>query len=528
MAKKKGKRKEKKFNPDIDTGQNRPVRVRVAVGDPNDKYSTYPSNGLTPKRLARIFRSADDGDVYEQMELFEEMEEKDTHLFSQMQTRKLAVTGLDWEVQSFSDDELDQQIAEFVDEQLKSIENLDDIFIDILDAIGKGISVMEIEWGINTDGANIIENIEYIHPKKLVWNSQTDEIQICTREFPSGVELPKNKFVVHKYKAKSGHASRGGILRVVAWMYLFKNYDVKDWVAFCEVFGMPLRLGKYSAAASEEDKKALMQAIYSLGTDAAGIVPDSTVIEFIESNKTSSVQIYELLARYCDEQISKAVLGQTLSSDSGGGSYAQGKVHNEVRHDLTVADAKALAVTIRRDIIRPLVEYNFGCNANIPFFRFDCQEAEDQKEMVEVLKTLVCDMGLKVSESHIYKKFNIPKPEEGEAVLEPRSVLGTRQFQEEDEETDEHSLKDDIGQTEQEQVDLMAEKAQKQAEKSFREMMKPLFKIIDQTEDLETLREYLKDEDMIKELYEDMNSLELEDILHQAIYLSELLGRSRK
>ena len=313
------------------------------------------------------------------MELFEEMEEKDTHLFSQLQTRKLAVTGLDWEVQPFSDDERDKEIAEFINEQLKGIENLDAIFIDMLDAIGKGVSVMEIEWGLDSNLANIIENIEYVYPKKLIWDFQTDEMKICTKEFPSGMSLPENKFVVHKYKAKSGHTSRAGILRVVSWMYLFKNYDVKDWVAFCEVFGMPLRLGKYNAAASDDDKKALMEAIYSLGTDAAGIIPDSTIIEFIESQKTTSVEIYEKLARYCDEQISKAVLGQTLSSDSGG-SYAQGKVHNEVRHDLTVGDAKALAVTVRRDIIRPLVEYNFGYDADVPFFTFDCQRQKTRKK----------------------------------------------------------------------------------------------------------------------------------------------------
>jgi phage gp29-like protein len=270
-----------------------------------------------------------------------------------------------------------------------------------------------------------------------------------------------------------------------------------------------------------------MEAIYSLGTDAAGIVPDSTVIEFIESNKTSSVEIYELLARYCDEQISKAVLGQTLSSDSGGGSYAQGKVHNEVRHDLTQADAKALAVTVRRDIIRPLVEYNFGCDANIPFFKFDCEEAEDLKEKVEILKTLVCDMGLRVPESHIYKKFNIPEPEEGEAILHPRLVTETRQPHEE-QEMDEQSLKDDTGQTEQEQIDLMGDIALKRAEKSFHEMMKPILKMVDQTEDLETLREALKDESKIQELYQQMDSPELEDALHQAMYLSELIGRSRK
>ena len=67
------------------------------------------------------------------------------------------------------------------------------------------------------------------------------------------------------------------------------------------------------------------------------------------------------------EQISKAILGQTLTSDSGGGSYAQSKTHNDVRHDLTVADCKALASTLRRDLIRPLCIFNFGEDKRIPY-----------------------------------------------------------------------------------------------------------------------------------------------------------------
>ena len=62
----------------------------VAIRDVNDKFSSYPSDGLTPVKLARIFKEADAGDPFRQMELFEEMESKDTHLFSQLQTRKLA------------------------------------------------------------------------------------------------------------------------------------------------------------------------------------------------------------------------------------------------------------------------------------------------------------------------------------------------------------------------------------------------------------------------------------------------------
>lgn len=59
------------------TRLRRPDMREVAVAQVSDKYSEYPSNGLTPVKLAEILREADAGDVLRQMELFEEMEEKD-------------------------------------------------------------------------------------------------------------------------------------------------------------------------------------------------------------------------------------------------------------------------------------------------------------------------------------------------------------------------------------------------------------------------------------------------------------------
>lgn len=299
----------------------RPETREIAVAQVTDKYSEYPSNGLTPVRLAEIFKEADAGDVLRQMELYEELEEKDPHLFSQMQTRKNAVTGLDFEIIPFdSDDERDKEIAEFIEGQINSIESFEDVQNDLLDAIGKGFAVSEIIWGYD-EGHVVVKEIKSRHQKRFFWDSVDDSFKVRTAEAPQGIELPTNKFILHRYKARSGHPSRAGVLRVVAWMYLFKNYDLKDWVSFAEIYGLPLRLGKYQPGASEEDKRALMAALVQIGADAAGIIPDGTTIEFITTEKNSSTNLYEQLARYCDEQISKAVLGQTLTSDSGGGSY---------------------------------------------------------------------------------------------------------------------------------------------------------------------------------------------------------------
>ena len=38
-----------------------------------------------------------------------------------------------------------------------------------------------------TDGKNVIEDIEYVHPKKLVWDSTTDELKVCIRASLRGV-----------------------------------------------------------------------------------------------------------------------------------------------------------------------------------------------------------------------------------------------------------------------------------------------------------------------------------------------------
>ena len=151
----------------------RPDTTEIAVAQVTDKYSEYPSDGLTPVKLAEILREADAGDVLRQMELFEEMEEKDPHLFSQLQTRKNAVTGLDFEIIPFSDDPRDKEIADFIEEQLNGIESFEDVETDLLDAIGKGFAVSEIMWGYD-EGHVVVREIKSRHQKRFFWDNLDD------------------------------------------------------------------------------------------------------------------------------------------------------------------------------------------------------------------------------------------------------------------------------------------------------------------------------------------------------------------
>lgn len=503
----------------------RPETNRLAVAPVYSKYSGYPSNGLDPRKLASIFREADQGDVYRQMELFEEMEEKDPHIFSQLQTRKNAVTGLDWEIIPYSDDEHDKQVAAFVDDQLSNLKNLETILMDLLDAIGKGISVSEILWGYEA-GKVVIKDLIHIHSKLLHWDAQ-DTMRIETTEEPTGIPLTPNKFVVHQYKARSGHPSRAGVLRVCAWMYLFKNYSIKDWVAFAEVYGMPLRLGKYDANASEEDKTKLMQALIQLGTDAAGMIPNGSTIEFIESNKATSISVYETLARYCDEQTSKAIVGQTLTADSGGGSYAQSKTHAEVRHDLTAADCKALAATLKDDLIRPLVLFNFGHEDRLPTLHFACELPEDLKVLVEIFVALT-GIGVPIPLTHIYSKFGIPTPVENEAVTSRASTSALLPFKDQLFTLKDTPLPPQLKRSSEYQarLDRLAEWCTKESSSAFAKSFDPIKRLINGTS-LAEAQQMLDDPSKVKELLDQMHNPQLQQLLQDAMLAAHLAGRDR-
>lgn len=507
----------------------KPDLREIAVITVRDRLSGYPSNGLTPQNLAAIFKEADAGDVYRQMELFEEMEEKDTHLFSILQTRKNGVLGLDWDVIPFADeDPKSVEIAGFVKNELENIPDIEDVILDMLDAIGKGFSGSELHWEIR-DRKAIIEKIKWIPGKRFTFGFTSgddyDKIRLLTDEEPArGIELPDNKIIMHRYKARSGHASRAGILRVCAWMYLFKNYDIKDWISFAEIYGMPLRLGKYDASTSKEDKDALIAAVQSLGSDAAGIISKSTEIEFVEAVRSTSGNLFEILAKFCNAEMSKAVLGQTLTTEIGDkGSYSASKTHGEVRQDLLEADCKALSRTIRRDIIRPLVVFNYGADyeRRLPRVKFHYEPPADQNQEVETYGFLV-DMGLPIAVDHIYQKFGIPKPQEGQAVLIPISKTAPAPPGLTANKDGFSRYKDDgrIYTPDQMVVDALADKLLGQYGPIGRSLLDTVQEFIGKCSSLEEVR------DRLAEVYPKMRTDDLEDMIGKALFVTDLYGRA--
>lgn len=385
------------------------------LGGVRSPITSYPGDGLNPYRLAEILRSADRGDPIRYLELAETIEERNPHYLGILGTRRRSVSQLDITVEAATDSAQDERIAETIRNWLKRKELALELF-DILDAIGKGYSFTEIIWETS---------MRQWRPQKLEWRDprwfRFDRTDLATPMLldDNGQEqpLPAFKFIDARMKAKSGLALRSGLARIATWNWMFKAFTERDWAIFTQTYGQPLRVGKWGPGASEADKDTLFRAVSEIAGDCAAIIPDSMAIEFIESgNVGSSTDHYERRADWLDKQMSKAVLGQTATTDAETGGLGSGKEHREVQEDIETADACALSAIINRDLVRPFVDLEYGPQQNYPVLSIARPEPEDIAGLTDAL-TKVVPLGLRVGTKGLYKRLGIEEPGDEEEIL---------------------------------------------------------------------------------------------------------------
>lgn len=387
------------------------------IGGVRSPISGYPADGLNPLRLASILRQADAGDPVRYLELAEIIEERDPHYLGVLGTRKRSVSQIEITVEAGGEDKHDLEMADMLREWLKRDELSDELF-DILDSIGKGYSFTEIIWD-TSEGQWYPARLEWRDPRWFRFQRHDLATPMMLDEHGQETELPAFKFIYARMRAKSGIALRSGLARVAAWGWMFKAYTQRDWAIFTQTYGQPLRVGKYGAGASAEDRATLFRAVSNIAGDCAAIIPESMIIDFVESkNVGSTTDHYESRSDWLDKQISKAVLGQTATTDAVTGGLGSGKEHREVQQDIEAADCKALQSILNRDLARPYVQLEYGPQKRYPRFVIKRVEPEDLKAFSDAVGPMI-DRGLRVGTAEVLGKFGLKDPGQADEILMP-------------------------------------------------------------------------------------------------------------
>jgi phage gp29-like protein len=385
----------------------------------HNELDEHPARGLTPSSIHAIMRAAEQGQMLRQVELADDMEERDTQIYSELAKRKNGILKLDWTIAAPDDASAGElKMAEQVEEWIDALPNFKrSVMFNMLDGILKGFSALEMWWELQ--GGTLQPRFAYRPQRWFTLDQDRDAIHLRNGS-AYGEPLRPYNWILHKHPARSGYPARQALSRVLMFPYLYKNYSTRDLAEFLEIYGLPLRLGKYPSGASDKEKLTLLRAVTDIGHNAAGIIPMGMELDFHNAATSGSEAPFEAMLNRMDDAISKAIIGQTLTSSQGkNGSNALGNVHNEIRLDILAADAELVSESLTCQLIAPMCLLNIpGADPQrLPRFILEVPEPQDIQLLSQAYPALA-NAGLKIGVNWVAKKLRIPQPEEDEAVLQ--------------------------------------------------------------------------------------------------------------
>lgn len=425
----------------------------------------------------------------------------DPHVFACTQSRKAGVLSLDWEINRGLDKD---QNAEEIEKLLKRLD-LQKIISDILDATQFGFQPLEIIWKRDKSGHIMPERVTAKPPEWFCFDDDNN-LKFRTKENYYGEVVPAKKFLLAQNNPSYNNPYGERTLSRVFWNVTFKKGGLKFWVVFTEKYGMPHLIGKHPRGSTKEETNSLADMLEDMVQDAIAVIPDDSSIEIQEASKSSSAEIYEKLIDKMNTEISKAILGQTLTTEIGStGSYAASNTHMQVRQDIIDSDKKLVEGVINQ-LIQWIYEINFA-NAEVPVF--ELYEPEDVDLTLAQRDKILSDTGVKFTKEYFIKNYGL---EEEDFDIREDIIPASPNFKEFKEE-EEHLIP---GQAQIE--NLFKFITEGDLNKQAQSMLSPLIKLFESCESYEEAFELLTDKNL--------HSKQFEQTIQKALFLCELQGRS--
>lgn len=338
----------------------------------------------------------------------------DAHVQACTTSRKAGVKKREWNLRTPKDGVTNERARAWMEKQLERLLT-DQFFNDALEAPMVGFSPLELMWGTVEEGKKA--PVEIIgKPWHWFCFDIDNQPRFLSRQQPmNGEELQPRKFIFIRHQATYENPYGRKLLSACFWPYVFKKDGFKYWAIFLEKFGIPFLFGTYPGGTSQADQDVMLESLADMVQDAVGIGPDGGKVQIVESSsKGSSSAAFKEAVWAFNEEISKAILGQTLTTQMTGGSLAAATAHMDVREDLIDSDMKMIEGAVNGELIPWMEEINFGMRGIVEFYFVDEKDAgKDRAERDQIL----FNMGVPFKRSYFYEQYDLEEPEEGEDVV---------------------------------------------------------------------------------------------------------------
>ena len=406
---------------------------------------------LSPDAIGELLDAGARGDLAAQSDLFNLMEDTWPRLRANLQKLKNAIRKLPLNVQPYTPKNgkpsaTAQEKAAFVESALHLQRGyvdttrapLGSAVYELMDAVARGLSVVEIDWATDTTGYVVPVGFRRVPTRYLgIDTDGTLALRLPVSGFSSQVSAFNSqlvpfakhpgKFLTGIFQSKSGALGEAAQLRALAPLWLGHMLGWEWLVQKAELFGTPLRWANYPTTATQVEIDAITSALRNMGTASWGAFPQGTNLQIMQGTTPGvsgpndpSERLMGIADRACDIML----LGQNLSVEHNGeGSRAATQVHREVELDLFETYAEYIVAVLNDQLIPQLIAQNWGTADEVPFVEVEITRPEREQEMATRDKTLFVDMGLPVSLQYLYERHKVPSPAPSEALFQPAKPI---------------------------------------------------------------------------------------------------------
>ncbi|MCX7100037.1 MAG: DUF935 family protein, partial [Methylobacter sp.] len=320
----------------------------------------------------------------------------DGHVISVYDKRKRGIKGLP--ITFLKDGTPVDEVVNFLDTQA-----FYEMLADLNDAKFYGHSLVQIDF---TGDKLTYELIPRKHVKPESGIVTTNESDTTGIDFRSEPEV--------NYILECGGKKNLGKLMPAAQYVIWKRGGFGDWAELAELFGRPLRKGKYNPN-DTAGKAALLAMLESLGGAPYIAYPEGTEVDVDASGSNLTGDIYDKLKDACNAEISKIFLGSTLTTEAGTkGARSLGEVHERGEHDVFKDDRKDMLSLLNNIFLKLLEKHGFPVTGGV--FTYQDTEELSRKVQLDMVKIIRNDLLVPVDDEYIYETFDIPKPANYDAL----------------------------------------------------------------------------------------------------------------
>ena len=232
-------------------------------------------------------------------------------------------------------------------------------------------------------------------------------IRSLSEDWNSGIDYHDPS--ISSWLIEVGQPENLGLFLKAALQTIPKKNALAFWDTFAEIFGMPMRIARTTTRDNKELAK-IERMLKESGLAGYMVADQGTELEFVETSKTDSYNVYDKRVDRANSEISKLIIGQTMTIEDGS-SLSQSQTHLEVFQNIVEADCDMLRDMVNTQLLPRMVQHGFPVQGLHFEWDYSTDYTPEQQRQYEELVL----NNYEVDPSYFAEKYNMPVGERRES-----------------------------------------------------------------------------------------------------------------